>query len=232
MNLWSIAADLAVGYVALFALTKFLGKTQIAQLSPFDFVSAVTLGELVGNSIYDKEISTIKMLFAVIIWGALIFITEIATQKSRKFRHFSEGKPAIIINKGKIDYQELKKNRLDMNQMQHLLRSKDVFSVRECEYALLETDGTLSVLKKPLYDEVTKQDLNLIHTPNEGVLPLTVILDKEIIYDNLKIIDKDESWLRSEMEKAGIKHSEEVLYAEWTEGQNLFIQTFDKRISS
>jgi uncharacterized membrane protein YcaP (DUF421 family) len=224
MEIMSIAVELVVGYFALLILTKILGKTQITQISAFDFISALILGELVGNSLYDKDISVWPILAAIFIWGSLIFTTEYFTQKSRRFRHVMEGTPALVINKGKIDFQQLKKNHLDLNQLQHLLRAKDIFSVRECEYALLESNGTLSVLKKPMYENVQRADLNI--KPVHVCLPLSLVVDGEIVYDNLKIVHQKEDWLMSELNKQGFQSAKDVLYAEWKEGESLLVQGY------
>ncbi len=224
MEIKSIAVELIVGYFALLLLTKILGKTQITQITAFDFISALILGELVGNSLYDNEITVFQILAAISIWGALIYCTEFFTQKSRRFRHILEGTPALVIKKGTINYEELKKNHLDLNQLQHLLRAKDVFSVRECEYALLESDGTLSVIKKPIYGNVQRLDLNL--TPKAATLPVSLIVDGEVVYDNLKIAEQEESWLLNEINTLGFKSPKDVLYAEWQEGESLLVQGY------
>ncbi|MFI8577174.1 DUF421 domain-containing protein [Rossellomorea aquimaris] len=224
MGITSIAIELIVGYFALLILTKILGKTQITQISAFDFISALILGELVGNSLYDGKTTVLPILAAIFIWGSLIFFTEYFTQKSRRFRHMLEGTPALIINKGKISFDELKKNHLDLNQLQHLLRAKDIFSVRECEYALLESDGTLSVIRKPLYEIVQRQDLNI--PAKNASLPLSLIVDGEIVYDNLKLAQQREDWLLSEIKKQGFLSSKDVLYAEWEEGESLLVQGY------
>ncbi|WP_137742705.1 DUF421 domain-containing protein [Robertmurraya siralis] len=219
-----ILIELIFGYIALFALTKIMGKTQITQITPFDFISALILGELVGNAIYDNDIKFQKVIYAVVIWGILIFITEILTQKKKGLRKLLEGKPSIVIRKGKIDYGMLKKAHLDINQLQHLLRSRGIFSVRECEYAILETDGSISVLRKSSYEPVTIRDLNLPRSPVK--LPVTLILDGEIEADNLLFIKWNEEMLFNEMKKVGIDSEKDVLYAEWREGEELFIQTY------
>ncbi|MGE6755333.1 DUF421 domain-containing protein [Rossellomorea sp. NPDC071047] len=224
MEIASIAIELIVGYFALLILTKILGKTQITQISAFDFISALILGELVGNSLYDGKITVLPILAAIFIWGSLIFFTEYFTQKSRRFRHMLEGTPALIINKGKINFDELKKNHLDLNQLQHLLRAKDIFSVRECEFALLESDGTLSVIRKPLYEIVQRQDLNI--PAKNASLPLSLIVDGEIVYDNLKLAEQREDWLLSEIKKQGFLSSKDVMYAEWEEGESLLVQGY------
>lgn len=224
MEYLHIANVLVIGYIFLFLMAKLLGKTQITQITPFDFISAIVLGELVGNALYDEQIGIRQIFFAVAIWGILIYATEILTQKFKRARKFLEGEPSIVIKKGRIVYDELKKNHLDLNQLQHLLRSKDVFSIRECEYAILETDGTVSVLKKPAFSAPTVQDLNL---PLQKVdLPTTIILDGEIIYDNLESIGWDAARLMDELKPYGAASTKDVLYAEWKEGEALHVQTY------
>ena len=110
MGYLEILVELIIGYFALFITVKCLGKTQISQITPFDFISALVLGDLVSSAVFQEHISTVKILFAIAVWGSLIFMTDIASQKSRRLRHLFEGKPSIIINHGKIDMNELKKN--------------------------------------------------------------------------------------------------------------------------
>src|SRR5699024_8173353 len=92
------------------------------------------------------------------------------TQKFSKTRHLLEGDPVLVIHKGQFIREELKKNKMDVDEVQQLLRAKDVFSVGEVEYAILETDGTISVLKKSAYQTPTKKDLNVL--PSEVFLPI------------------------------------------------------------
>lgn len=225
MDYFRIATELFTGYVALFFLTKILGKTQISQITAFDFISAIIVGELVGNALYDENVGIMDILITVLMWGFLIFLTEIITEKSQRWRKFLEGEPSIVIHKGKIDYKQLKKNHLDINQLQHLLRSKDVFSIRECEYAILETDGTISVMKKQPYSNVTLKDLKI--SKKQQTLPVSLILDGMVIKDNLASIQKDESWLLNEIRQRGAKTVEEVLYAEWLEEEPLLVQKYE-----
>ncbi|SFA78236.1 MULTISPECIES: DUF421 domain-containing protein [unclassified Bacillus (in: firmicutes)] len=224
MVFFHIFLELFVGYVALFLLTKILGKTTITQITTFDFISALVLGELVGNALFDENIGVKEILTAIFLWGSLVFATEIITQKFKGTRKLLEGEPSIVIRNGKIDYKVLKKNHLDINQLQHLLRSRDVFTIRECEFAILETDGTVSVLKKPNYSNPTAQDLNL--KLDKVTLPVTIILDGELIKDNLQMIHWDEQRLLKEIKKYGAQSMEEVLYAEWLEGEALHVQTY------
>ncbi|MFD2045371.1 DUF421 domain-containing protein [Ornithinibacillus salinisoli] len=212
------------GFVCLFAITKILGKTSINQITPFDFVSALILGELVGNALFDKNAGILDIGFVIILWGGLLLIVEIITQKFKGSRGFLEGKPAIVIQNGQLVREVMKKNRLDVNQLQHLLREKNVFTMKEVQFAILETNGTVSVLKKSDYQTPTRQDINL--APQEVKLATTLINDGEIIYDNLQELDLTEEWLLEEMVKQGYTHVKDVFYAEYTKGNKLFLLPF------
>jgi len=224
MEFTKIGTDLLIGFFSLLLITKLLGKTQITQITPFDFISALVLGELVGNAVYDKDIGFGQIIFAVSMWGALIWVIEWITQKFMKSRSFLEGRPSLVIHKGKIDRDVLKKVKLDINQLQHLLRSKGVFSIQDAEYAVLETDGSLSVLKKPLTDTPTRRDLNLQTKPLN--LAVTIISDGEVIWENLKESGFDEAWLKSNLQFLEIHDYKQVFYAEWKEGEGFYAQKY------
>ncbi|MBD8067485.1 DUF421 domain-containing protein [Bacillus sp. PS06] len=222
MEFLRIGTDLIVGFISLLIITKIMGKTQITQITPFDFISALILGELVGNAVYDKEIGTVQIIFAVALWGGLIFMVELITQKFRRTRSFLEGTPRIVIHNGKIDREELRKSKLDLNQLQHLLRGKGAFSLREVEFAILENDGSISLLKKAPFAQPTRKDLNV-----EGPLislPICLISDGEVIWENVQHIGYDDNWLKDQMKTVGAGSYREILYAEWKEGEGLYIQ--------
>lgn len=212
--------DLIFGFFALFILTKILGKTQISQITAFDFISAIVLGELLGNALYDEKIGIPQIAFVVTIWGGLMYTTELITQKFKRSRHLLEGSPVIIIKNGKLVRDEMKKNKLDVNQLKHMLRSKDVFSLDEVEYAILETDGTISVLRKSEFQTPTRKDLKLAQEPVR--LPITLINDGEIIYDNLREKNLTEEWLLNELEKQNYK-LEDIFHAEYEKDKELQI---------
>lgn len=222
--LGNLTLELILGFFALLLITKVLGKTQINHITPFDFISSLVLGELLGNAIYDKDINLFTILYTVSLWTFLIYIIERITQKYRKTRGFFEGKPSILIRDGQIDFDELKKEKLDINELMSLLRGRDVFSIREVEYAILEPNGLLSILKKSEYDTPTKGELDL--KGRSSCLPVAVILDKEIILENLDMCGYDEIWLMKQLKKQGVNSVEEVFFAEWKCDEGLHIVLF------
>lgn len=222
-ELGTVFIEVLFGFFALFVIAKVLGKTQIRQLTAFDFISALLLGELVGNALYDEEIGILHVAFAITTWGVLMYVTEFITQRFKGTRALLEGQPAIIINKGKLYREAMKKNKLDMNQFQHLLRLKDIFSLRDVEYAILENDGTVSVLAKTRAQAPTRKDLKL--QDEKVYLPITLINDGEIIKDNLAEINRDEAWLNEQIKQQKISSIKDIFYAEYQEEEPLHIQT-------
>lgn len=220
-----ILLELFIGFVALFVFTKLIGKSQFSQITPFDFISALILGELIGNAIYDDEVNVIKILIATAFWGILVYGAVFITQKKKSMRKLLEGEPSIIVHKGKFSYHTLKKNRLDLNQALMLIRQQGYFSINEIEYAILETNGLVSVLPKAEFDTPTRQDMKLQSTP--ATLATNIILDGEVLWDNLKLAGLDENWLRKELSKQHVDHYSDVFFAEYIPGKRLFIHKYD-----
>ncbi|MFZ5642024.1 MAG: YetF domain-containing protein [Bacillota bacterium] len=226
MDLLYLTTELIVGFFALFVVVKLVGKTQLSQITPFDFISALVLGELLGNAVYDSEINLSFIIYALFLWAILHIAVENVGQKFIKVRGYTLGNPAIVIRNGMIDREQLKQNKININQLQTLLRQKDTFSVREVEYAILEPNGTLSVLKKSPYQTTERKDLNI---KAKGVyLPFTIISDGTVLWDNLKECGFDKDWLDSQLSGNGIKSPGEVYYAEWLEGDGMYIVTYNE----
>ncbi|WP_257349080.1 DUF421 domain-containing protein [Pseudalkalibacillus decolorationis] len=213
MDLLELSIELIIGFIGLFIVTRLLGKTQISQITPFDFISSLILGELLGNAIYDDKVSIFSILYALVLWGIMIYAIELWTQKKMGARGLLEGQPVIVIHKGKILYQPLKKSKLDLNQLQGLIRQKGFFSLYDVEYAILETNGTVSVLPKSQNDIVNREDLNL--PVKQQSLPITLIIDREIVHDNLIELGKDVKWLKYQLQQQNIGDYSIVLHAEW-----------------
>lgn len=225
-DLFPIFFEILFGIAGLFIVTKILGRTQITQLTAFDFIAAIVLGDLVSNALFEQDAGIKEIAFVIASFGAILYTIEMTTQKFKSTRYLLEGEPSILIHKGELMYEEIRKNKLDIDEIQQLLRSKDVFSIQEVEYAILETNGELSVLKKSAYDTPTKQDLNI--TPTIQHLSFTLVNDGEIIYDNLREINKSEEWLLNELKKQQFETVKEVFYVEYWEGKPLFVQPYVK----
>lgn len=219
-----LVLELVVGFAALFLYTKLMGKTHFSQLTPFDFISVLILGELIGNAVYDEKVTISHILFATSTWAVLIFMSLIITQKFKNMRKFMEGEPSIVVRKGKIQYEVMKRNKMDLNQLQSLVRQKGYLSIREIEYAILETNGSLSVFPRTELAPVNRNDLNL--TREEEGLPVTLILDGELVQDNLEEAGVDINWLVEQLKNRNIMSFKTVLIAEWQPKIGLYVQQY------
>ncbi|MDF2938373.1 MAG: hypothetical protein K0Q90_3746 [Paenibacillaceae bacterium] len=221
MEYLQILTKLAAGFLGLWAMTRILGKKEMSALTPFDFVSAVILGDLVGDTIYDESIDFLQLLAALTGWTILSICFDKLTQYVKVLRKPLEGKPDLLICDGKINVKVLYRNNLDYSQLRTMLRSKDIFSLNEVAFAIYETNGTLSVMRKSAYETITRKDLKLSAEP--AVLPRGLMEDGEVCHEELEGAGLSEDWLHSKLEKQGITDSKSVAYAELTAGGELHI---------
>jgi uncharacterized membrane protein YcaP (DUF421 family) len=209
-----LSIKLLAGFIILFIATKFIGGRELRQLNVFDFISAIVLSELVGNVLFQKDIHVLNMVYAVFFWTAMIYLIDKITIKSPRARHFLDGEPDLVIEGSNIDKRILGKHEMDLNELLGLLREKDIFTVREVEYAFIEPDGQLSVIKKK-FEGISEE---------KPVLPRALILDGEIAKDTLDRMGKDDGWLQNEIAKQGFSSPKQVFYGEFIEGCEWLLQ--------
>ncbi|WP_274319519.1 DUF421 domain-containing protein [Paenibacillus qinlingensis] len=217
----SIGVKLTVALIGLLIMTRLLGKKEISQLTAFDFVSSLMLSELVGNTIYDKEIHLSHLLFALIIWTLLALGLEKFIALFPRLSRYAAGTPDLIIREGVIDFKAMKRNNLDFAQLGMLLRENNVFSLREVAYALFETNGSISVLLQKDSGEING---NARDRQVNVSLPAYIIENGSINEDTLKRLGRDRMWVEQLLQISGISHPENVLFAEWSNSSGLYYQ--------
>lgn len=188
-----------------------MGKRQIGELQPFEIVLTVMISELASLPMQDNRISLIHTAIPMIVLLILQILTSIIQLKSEKAREILCGKPSIVIQNGKIDVDELRNQRININDLLEELRLKDIYNVEDVQYAILENSGQLSIIPKTEHDKVTKKDLN-IATKQEKI-PISLILDGHINEQNLKIIKKDQKWLINKLKEHKIYSHKKVFHA-------------------
>ena len=210
--------------------TRILGKQTISQMTIFDFVAAISLGAISANLSFNTSIKAYHTIIALVIYVIIIFTIALISLKSRKGRKFFAGDPTIVIENGKILEKNMNKMRYTLDYLNQQLREKDVFNIEEVLFAIIETNGTLTVLKKPQFRNVTRQDLMIPITP-EFNLPIELIMDGEVIKENLEQNNLTESWLHSELKKRNLVQHD-VLYAVLSGNGNMYVDTYENHIHS
>lgn len=200
-----------IALTVLFTITKILGKKQVSQLSLFDYVIGISIGNFAAEIIINMETKFINGILAMIMFGLMAYIVDYLTLKSIILRRLFMGVPTTLIQKGKILEQNLKKVKFDTNDLLEECRSKGYFDISEIEYAVMESKGTLSILPKGEYKPVNIKDMNL--KPKKQGLVSNVIIDSKIMKNNLENMNKDENWLEQKLKEKGYKNKENILLA-------------------
>lgn len=200
-----------VSLTVLFIVTKLLGKKQVSQLSLFDYVIGISIGNFTAEITMNIETKFINGIVAMLVFGIIAFFVSIVTMKSIILRRFFMGTPTILIQKGKIIEKNLKKVKFDVNDLLEECRSKNYFDIKQIEYAVMESKGTVSILPKDNYKQLTKKDMKLKIT--RQALVANVIIDKKIMKKNLRNMNKDEEWLLKQLKEKGYKKTENILLA-------------------
>ncbi|WML34076.1 DUF421 domain-containing protein [Clostridium sp. OS1-26] len=213
-----------IGFFTLLIFARILGKQQISQLTFFDYVLGITIGSTASTLTTDLTSSAWAHWVGLLTWAVICFTMQLATLKSKTVSSYIDGEPTIVVMNGKIMEDAMKKMRFRLSDLLEQLRGKDVFDLKEVQFAVLEKDGQLSVLKKPEYIPVTPKDMNLYTGP--GGLTITLIYDGTIIPKNLKVINKDKEWLTDELRKKGINDVEDVFMAAIDKSNSLYIDLY------
>lgn len=213
--------------VVLFLITKVLGKKQISQLSMFEYVTGITIGNIGAEVVTGLEQKISKGIIALVATAAIPYLSSLITLKSKKARDLIDGQGTVFIKDGKILEDNLKKEKLTIDELLEMLRKKDVFQVSEVEYAVLEAAGVLNVLLKKEYRPLTPKDLKM-KVANEKE-PQTVIMDGKILDEPLATIGRSRGWLHTELEKLGVT-IENVFLGQVNSYGELTVDLFDDKL--
>lgn len=197
--------------VTLFLVTKMLGKKQVSQLSLFDYVIGISIGNFAAEMTINLETNYWNGIFAVVLFGVIAYLISYITMKSITLRRFFIGVPTVVIQHGKLLEKNMKKVKFDVNDLLEECRSAGYFNLEDIEYAVLEVNGMLSILPKVDKRPVTVGDMQL-KVPKEG-LCANVIIDGKIMKQNLDNINKDKEWLMKQLKVMGYSDIRQILLA-------------------
>lgn len=203
-------------YIAVLISLRIMGKGEIAEMNCFDLVITLLIAEVASTPMENNDI---PMIYGIASLTGLVFMQTLISLLGIKARFISRvvsGKPSILINKGNIDYRALKKEKITIDELLEQLRVQGYFNIKHVQYALLETDGNLSVVPATTYNATPSREYN--H------LPISLIQDGKIIKNNLKLINEDETWLLNILKSHHIDNIKDVLICILDEYDKIFIQ--------
>ena len=201
-------------YIIIIFAVRMMGKRQISEMQTSELVITLLMSNIASIPMQDTEQSMLSGIVPIMVLLVCEITISYLMLKKSGIRRLICGKPVIVINDGTIDQQAMKELRISTEDLFEQLRQKDVFDISEVAYAILETNGKMSVFKKSLYEPVTAKDIDI--EKEESILQVAVISDGEIAKSSLKICGLGTNWL------------DETLKNENISLKDVFLMTADK----
>lgn len=214
-------------FMLLLLMTRIMGKKQISQLTFFDYCVGITIGSIAATMSIDQNVKISNGLVSLTIWGLFPIILAFISLKSRRFLHLTGGKPTILVKKGKILEENMKRNQLTIDELMMLLREKNVFKVADVEMAVLETNGRMSIMKKTDQSPITPRLLGMVVEQEHA--PSLLIVDGNILENNLSTLGYSEEWLIGEVQKQGASNIEDVFLAQIDSKGELYVDLYNDK---
>ena len=186
-------------YIFIIILMRIMGKREIGQLQPFELAIAIMIADLAAVPMSELGIPLTNGIIPILALLVMYMIISALNMKSIKFRKVISGQPSLLIYRGRIDEKVLRKERITINELQERLRGDNIFNLSDVEYAILETNGEVTVIQKPEKRNIIVEDLN-INPEYEGI-PYDLVVDGKIMEENLKAIGRDKIWLEKQLKK-------------------------------
>jgi uncharacterized membrane protein YcaP (DUF421 family) len=208
-------------YLLLLAVSRVIGRKAIARMTFFDYTISITLGSLAAYTAIGSTRTPFTVTVVILTFTALYLLTSALSTQSIRMRKLIDSEPVVVLAKGKLIRANMKKVRLTIAVLNKLLREKDVFNILDVEYAILESNGGLSVLLKSNKQPLTPNDMG-VPTPYKG-LSAEIIVDGMLLEENLAAAGKDAAWVKNELACKCISRVEDVFFAALDSSGNLYV---------
>lgn len=196
-------------YIFVLIVMRLMGKREIGQLQPFELAISIMIADLATIPMTDIGIPISNGIIPILGLLVMHLLISVINIKSIRAREIICGKPSILIYRGKIDEKILKKERFTINELEERLRGKDIVNLGDVEYAILETSGEVTVIKKPEKRGTIPEDFNIV--PDYEGIPYDLVVDGKVMNQNLKKIGKNYNWLVKQTEKFNIRPEEALV---------------------
>ncbi|MCT4476541.1 DUF421 domain-containing protein [Peribacillus frigoritolerans] len=188
-------------FILLWVFVHLLGKQTIAQRTYHLYIASITMGTIAGNLAFNIKIKFLYFIIAIIVMGTIVYMLNLLSIRNPRFGKWIAGEPATLIQKGQLLEESMERMGYSLDSLKQGLRGKDIFNIEEVECAILETNGSLSVLKKEQYQNAAKQDLPLLPS---ATVPIELVHDGKILYENLSKHPYDYESLMAELKKRNL----------------------------
>ncbi len=195
----------------LFVLTRLIGRRQVQQLTFFDYVIGISVGSIAAEMVLNRDVPWADGVLGMAVYSGAALLISWVTGKNLAARRVLTGSPVVLLQKGELLEENFKKTKLDLNEFLAECRAGGYFDLSQLDYVLAEPNGKLSFLPGSKYQPLTPQDIG--RSPSPAHLTANVILDGHVMERHLRLIGKDEAWLRQGLREQGVESPEEVFLA-------------------
>ena len=208
----AIAMKLIVGMIGILAFLRITGKAQMGQLTPLDTVSAFVIGALVGGVLYNPDMTTWHLIFALAVWTAFNMLVSFA-MRSAYLRHLIKGESVFLVKDGVLNFRNFKRNSLEMEQFRLMLRQKGIFSMFDVDDVLFEANGAVTVL-----------------SPGQTAYSVLLVNNGEIVESSLAQFNHSQEWVQKAIKRNGFRSPSELFCMEWTPRKGFYFVTFEGEV--
>ncbi|MCC8022538.1 MAG: DUF421 domain-containing protein [Clostridiales bacterium] len=196
-------------YSLVLIAVRLMGKRQIGELKPHELVITILVSQIATIPMEDNSMPFVNSIIPLLSLIAFELIISIVSMKSLWFRNLLQGRPMMVIRDGKVDEKQLKRLRFTIDDLVDALRSKDVFDISEVDYAIIEPNGSISVMKKPAQKEVTAKMMGV--QADDNGMPIAVIIDGKPVSEYFGYYRVDTKPLEKELKKRGVQMQDVLL---------------------
>ena len=224
MEFVQVILSALLSITVLFLLAKIMGHKQVAQLDFFDYITGITIGSIAAELATELE-NPMKPLVAMIVYGLIAVGISVLENKIPRMRKYANGTPTILMDKGKLYRENLKKAKLDLSEFMLMCRQAGYFNLQDIQTAVFEYNGKISILPVSGKRPVNPQDINL--SPAQETISTEIIMDGRILNGNLRRMGLDENWLQKQLAAQGYRSAKEIFLGVCDGNNNLMLFSCD-----
>lgn len=225
--MWTMIWRTVLFHAILIVTVRLLGKRQIGEMEPSEFVVTMLLANLATIPMEEPDRSILHGIVPIGLVIAAEMLMALLMFRSIRVRRLLCGKPVILIENGRILEKNLRQTHVNLDELTMHLREQEIFDLSEVKFAILETNGQLSTLLYAKDRPASAKDAGIKATETE--LPVTLISDGNLMQDNLKIAKRDAAWVTKELQKRNCKLTEVLLMTLDSAGKVYFVKKRGKR---
>lgn len=210
-----------LSFFSILFITRILGRQQVAQLTIHEYITGITFGSIAATLATDLGQESWHHLLGLFLFGALTYLMSYINMKNRNASKIIQGEPVLVIQDGHILEKNLKRFHYTVDDLTHLLRKKDIFSVMDVKYGILETTGEISIVKVVQKENLRVEDLHL--SVDQQELNTDIIVTGNIIYENLIKRNLSVKWLLDQLKSMGVRDIKDIYYSTIDKNNKIYL---------